>query len=271
MRPSFIVIGAEKSGTTSLYRYLHQHPDIYMPEVKQLNHFIHHPKKRSLFQGPDVTYKGAIQSRDDYFHSFASIPEGLIAGELTHIYLYAEESPELIHEALGNVKIIAIIRNPVDRAFAQYVFHKKLNIEPLSSFEEVIEIEPARIRAGWDPVYHYINRGFYGAQLERYYQQFPAASIRVYKFESFFSDLAASLSNIYEFIGVDSSFLPDLNKKHLPGGDPRSPDILAEENVGVPDAKPVAQETKKQLQEAYRADIHKVMKLTGLDLSDWLK
>jgi hypothetical protein len=271
MRPSFVVVGAIKSGTTSLYKYLIQHPGIFIPPFKLLNHFIEHPLKRSPFQGPDVTYKIAFRSREEYLRMYEDAPEGSVAGDVSHIYLYAPESPGLIHDTLDAPKIIAILRNPVDRAYAQYEFHRKLNIEPFASFEDALNAEEGRIRAKWDPTYHYVKRGLYGEQLERYYRLFPASSIRVYKFEDFFKNPTLSLADLYEFVGVDPSFVPDVSKKFIPGGDPRAPDIVAEKSEGVPDAKPMTQEIRNHLIATFTDDIHKTMRLTGLDLTDWLQ
>ncbi len=270
-RPSFLIIGAEKAGTTSLYNYLSQHPGIFMPPVKELNHLIQHPKKRSLFQGPDVTYKVAIQNRDDYFKVFSDAPEGTVVGEITHIYLYAPESPGLIHEVLGNPKVIAILRNPVDRAFSQFVFHRNLQLEPLPTFEEALTIEEARIKAGWDPVFHYQQRGFYGEQLSRYYKEFPEDELRIYKFEDFFQAPASSMSDLYGFVGADASFVPDITKKFIPGGDPRTPQFIADENKGVPRPKQIRPATRNYLHQLYAEDIMKTERLTGLNLSDWLE
>jgi len=270
-KPSFVVIGAEKAGTTSLYNYLFQHPGIFMPPVKQLNHLIEHPKKRSPFQGPDVTYKQAYQNRSDYFEVFRNAPEGSVIGEITHIYLYAPESPGLIHDVLGAPKIIAIIRNPVDRAYAQFIFHRSLHLEPLSTFEEALESEEARIKAGWDPVFHYQQRGFYGEQLSRYYKLFPAGNLRIYKFEDFYQDIAASMADLYRFVGADPAFTPDVTKKFMPGGDPRTPHFVSEESNGVPEPKQMLPETRQYLHQLYATDTMETERLTGLSLTDWLE
>jgi hypothetical protein len=270
MKPDFVVIGAEKSGTTSLYYYLREHPGIFVPPVKELNHLIHHPAMRSVFQGPDVTYKRACRSRIEYLQVFEDAPRGSVIGEITHIYLYAPESPGMIHEVLGGPKIIAVIRNPMDRAYSQFTFHKKFGLDPLPTFEEALDDEQARITAGWDPVFHYTERGFYGRQLHRYYRLFPESSIRIYKFEDFFRNPVASMADLYGFVGTDPTYVPDVTRKFMPGGDPRAPEFIASPNKGVPLAKPIAPETHHRLREIYMEDIHETERLTGLDLSDWL-
>lgn len=270
-KPTFVVIGAIKSGTTSLYYYLCQHPGIFMPPVKQLNHLISHPEKRSPFQGPDVTYKLACRNRSDYFDIFRDAPEEAVIGEVTHIYLYAPESPGLIHDVLDTPRIIAVLRNPIDRAYAQYSFLRKLQLEPLSTFEAALEIEKARIKAGWDPVFHYLNRGFYSKQLSRYYEIFPSANLKIYKFEDFFQEPASSMADLFRFIRVHEGFVPDLTKKHLPAGDPRNPQYLPFESNGVPEPKQMVPETREYLREFFAADIAAAEQLTGLNLGDWLE
>ena len=85
MKPAFLVVGAARSGTTSVYGYLGQHPGIFVPAVKELNHLVHHPAKRSPLQGPDVTYKTALRSREEYLQVFRGAPRGCVMGEVTHI------------------------------------------------------------------------------------------------------------------------------------------------------------------------------------------
>ena len=270
-RPDFVVIGAEKSGTTSLYRYLADHPGIFMPPVKELNHLIDHPERRSMFQGPDVTFKIAVRSREEYWRVFADAPEGATVGELTHIYLYAPESPARIAEALGQPKLVAILRNPIDRAYAQYVFHRELGLEAEATFERSLEVEDGRVRAGWDPVYHYRRRGMYGEQLARYYERFDPASIRVYKFEEFFAEPAASMRSLYAFLGVDPEFVPGLDRVWVPGEDPRNPVLVGRPATGLPSRKPVDPSTRRMLADVFREDVLQLETLTGLSLRDWLE
>lgn len=269
MKPAFLVVGAAKSGTTSVHHYLGEHPGIFVPAAKELNHLLHHPAKRSLLRGPDVTYKKALRSREVYLRAFSGAPEGSVIGEVANIYLYAEESPAIVREALGSPRIIALIRNPADRAYSNFAFNRKLGLEPLATFEEAVEIEEARIRAGWDPVYHYVRRGFYGSQLARYYRLFPESGIRVYKFEDFFQDTVDSMADLYGFVGVDPTFVPDVTRKFMPGRDPRTLEYVAAPNEGVPKAKPMASETRHRLMETYAEDIREAERLTGLDLADW--
>jgi sulfotransferase family protein len=270
-KPSFIVIGAEKSGTTSLFHYLYQHPEIFMPPVKELNYYIVYPEKWSLFQGPDVTFKKACRSQNEYFKMFKDAVEVKAIGEIGHIYLYAPESPVLIRATIGAPKIIAIIRNPLERAYAQFVFHRNLGMEPASTFEEAIEDEDRRVKGGWDPVYHYVRRGFYGQQLVRYYREFPEKNIKVYKFEHFFKHPRTSMAKLYDFIGVDPEFITDITQKYIPGGNPRAPEFISTKSTDVPSPKPIKTKTRKLLVNIYSDDIRKTQELTGLDLSDWLE
>jgi hypothetical protein len=269
MKPRFVVVGAARSGTTSLYAYLRGHPGIFMPPVKELNHFIRHPTERSLLQGPDVTYRNACRSRKAYWSVFENAPEGSVPGEIAHIYLYAAESPAMIRDALGTPRIIAVIRNPIQRACSQYRFFRKLGLEPLATFEEALAREPERFRAGWDPMYYYIGRGFYGKQLARYYRIFPRSHIRVYKFEDFFRNPAAGLADLYGFVGAEPTFLPDISRKYLPLKDPRKRGLAPAQSDGVPGPVAVEGSTLRMLRDTYADDIRETESLTGLDLTDW--
>ena len=147
--PNTIVIGAPKSGTTSLYHYLLQHPDIYLPEKKEL-HFFSHELLRLNANGPgDLNaLKHICTNLQDYFSYFSAVNNESIVAEVSPSYLYYAQVSDPIYSSLGSIKIIVLLRNPIHKAFSQYMHLKRVNREKLSFFE-ALQVEEKRIQNGW--------------------------------------------------------------------------------------------------------------------------
>src|SRR5690606_4435051 len=114
---------------------------------------------RALFD--DVTNEGAI-------------------GEASPIYLYAEQAPRNIHRHIPDARMIAILRDPAERAFSACCHTVRDGREPIADFRAAVAAEPERIAAGWPPIYHYVTAGFYARQLQRYFELFAREQLRIY-------------------------------------------------------------------------------------------
>lgn len=248
MRPDFFIIGAAKSGTTSLFRYLSQHPQVFGSKLKEPTFFVSDAEKSvikaHLFQ-PCATL-------EEYRRHFEAASSELAVGEASPLYLYGCDSAELIHDFNPASKIIAILRNPVDRAFSHFNFLRQRGLEPIGRFDEALSLEAERIRCKSSPAFHYMERGKYGAQLARYYDCFHRDRIRVYRFEKFASAPLVVLEDLFEFLGVDSNFVPDIKIKH---------------NRLV--YSPLAGSDRSRLMEHFRNDVLRLESLTGQDFSEW--
>lgn len=190
-KPNFLCIGAQKSGTTLLYELLREHPEIYIPEQKELHFF-----------DIDDNYKKGISWYLQFFKS--SINQKAI-GSITPSYIYFDYVPERIQAELGNnIKFIVILRNPIDRAYSHYWMSFKRGYETLS-FEKAIMMEHARIRKGYFEKnnFSYISRGFYSEQLERYYRFFPKENFKILIFERFIKQIDQYIYEILDFLGVE--------------------------------------------------------------------
>lgn len=134
-KPDFFIVGAPKAGTTSIYSYLVQHPEIFMPA-----------RKEPYFFGQ--WRRNSEEDLRDYLRLFRGVPESKVAGEASTTYLYLQSAAEEIKAFRPDAKIIIMLRNPVDRAYSQYWHHVRLGwVE--ASFEEELEAEEARLREGW--------------------------------------------------------------------------------------------------------------------------
>lgn len=298
--PNFLIIGAMKSGTTSLYHYLAQHPQIYMSLVKEPKFFALEgttwdPEPRG--SGGLAKIKG-IRNWDAYLNLFSGVADEIAIGEASPLYLYAPQAAEKIRQVLPEVKIIAILRHPVDRAYSHFLHWVQRGLEPLGSdFVNVLRAEDDRIARDWSPNYHYKHRGFYYEQLKRYYDRFDRDQIRVYLFDDLQRDPVALIQNIFEYLQVDPTFVPQTDKQYNISKLPKNQQIqqlLDRPNpikkilkLLIPNSwkktlknkiktynsiKPnLDRELHYQLTQEYKKDLLKLQDLIQKDLSPWLK
>jgi hypothetical protein len=194
--PDFIVIGAQRAGTTSLFRYLAEHPDVGVPEEKELHFF---------------TYnfgKGAEWYREQF-------PEdGSVTGEATPYYLFHPRAHERMAELVPDAKLLVLLRNPVDRAYSQWAFVRTEGHEPLS-FENALEAEEQRLAGevermladgtyfSFEHQYHsYLSRGRYAEQLQQWLGAFPRERFLILRSEDLYDDPAGAYAEALRFLGL---------------------------------------------------------------------
>ena len=197
--PNFLLIGAAKSGTTALYHILRGHPDVFLPAFKE-------PYFLSAFRPSPRT----VTELEDYRALFEGSADAARVGEASAGYLYDPTSAERIAATLGtDVRLVAILRHPVDRAHSMY-WHRRRDAEEALSFEEAIGAEPERIAAGWQLGWHYLAMGRYREQLERYRSRFPSEALLVLNFDEFVADRRAAVDEVTSFLGIERlASLPD--------------------------------------------------------------
>jgi hypothetical protein len=227
--PNFLVIGAAKSGTVSLYHYLNQHPSIFMCPINETNFFaLENADFERNYQGPlDRFYLDGhcIKDRKVYQDLFNSAHNDQILGESSPLYLYDLNAAERIQDYLPEVKLIAILRHPTDRAYANFRHFRRSGIEPIQEFERALAAEEIRIEQGWGPwpFWHYRRMGFYNQQFARYFERFDPDQIFIETFDAFHKDPAGVMTRIFTFLGLDSGFSPETATRHNIGSAPRFP------------------------------------------------
>ena len=296
--PNFLVIGAGKSGTTSLYHYLKQHPDIYMSPVKEPNFFALEGE-RPRFRGPEaderinrwsVTEIGAYEKLFDVAGGEKAI------GESSPTSLYYPEAPARIKRYVPEAKLVAVLRDPVSRAYSAYLHTVRSGREKLG-FREALRAEEERIRENWEWIWHYKTVGLYYDQVKRYYDAFGSERVRTYLFEDLSESPVSVSQDIFRFLGVDGSFVPDTSLRHNVSGIPKSKALVALikrpnplksaarailpeklrkrlsvslQTRNLSKAPPMPEEARRELVEAYREDVLALQGLIGRDLSGWL-
>ncbi|MBC8392311.1 MAG: sulfotransferase domain-containing protein [Deltaproteobacteria bacterium] len=291
MLPNFLIVGAAKSGTTSMYHYLSQHPDIFMPKWKELSFLIGDPF------GPLHQVK-----KPQYYHKvFSKVQNQSAVGEASTSYLYDQAAPQRIKEILGKIKILVILRNPVDMSYSLYNHQVRRAGETLKTFETALEAETKRLKDpnfkkncyGWHANYYYFQRGLYFEQVKRYLDTFGKDNVLVFLFEELVADAVRAAQKTYRFLGVDDAFVPAV-RVHNPAGSilsiPRFwedtglflktasflfsknlinkiPHLLR--NIGRKLPPPINPVTSQRLAARFHDDICRVEQLIEKDLSHW--
>ena len=217
--PNFLIIGAAKSGTSALYYYIKDHPNIFMATPKELRFFSSflHPEEN----GPDVYKNKHATSIQEYEKYFECVNQETAIGEASPQYLYYLDSARYIKEILPNVKIISMLRNPVDRAYSSYLHAVRDWFEDSKNFKQGLQREEKRIDSGWPMLFHYINGGYYYQQLKQYYDLFPSENIKTIIYDDFVNSPESILREIFLFLQVDQNYVPDMSFKPNVSGQPR--------------------------------------------------
>ena len=204
--PNFFIAGAARAATTSLWEYLRQHPDIYMPPVFEL-------KEPSFFCD---SY--GIKDWKEYLALFTEGRGRPMVGEASGPYLTSPESPGRIHDAFPHARFIISLRNPAERAFSKYKWMRANGFESAASFEEALKLEPGRassedFRKNNGQYFYnflYFQSGRYAEQVRRFFDTFGRERVKVLIFEEWTRQPLDAVREIFSFLGVDASFAPKI-------------------------------------------------------------
>jgi hypothetical protein len=272
--PNFLVIGAAKGGTTSLYHYLRQHPDIYMSPMKEPNYFT---DEDQLFG------KRSVRSRTEYERLFDGVKDEHAIGEATPRYLNAIGGVARIHADLPGVRLIATLRQPADRGYSAYLM-RFTDSREWTSAEDVLR-----------PGNYQFDSGIYYPKLRRYFDTFPREQIKVILFDDLIARPQETVQSLCVFLGVDPDFAVDTTIRFNPTFSPRfvrltrlfnaTATLVAKHapwasgtGLGTPLRRlllrkpdPMPPLLRRRLTDEYRDDIIATGKLIGRDLSHWLE
>jgi hypothetical protein len=238
--PNFFIAGTGKAGTTSLYHYLQQHPQIYMSPVKEPCYFaseirpenlapayLRHIRRMSrrlpqhLRKENRTRPSGWLFSEwEDYLRLFEGVQTETAIGEASVAYLWSETAAANIASRLPDAKIIFILRDPSERAFSQYL-HQLTEGLTHSTFREHIEKCMRNRDRKLSSHYPHLEVGLYSRQVQRYLDLFPQNNIRIYWYEEAWRNSSWLLEDLFTFLGVDSNFPADTSRKQLQRQAPR--------------------------------------------------
>jgi hypothetical protein len=298
--PNFLVIGAGRAGTTSLYHWLRQHPNVFMSPIKETNFFAY----RALGAGqasPETARSASfpVRSLEQYQGLFRDASRQKAIGEASPRYMAVPRAAWEIADVLPQARLIAVLRDPIERAYSSYLFHRRDGRERRSFERAVREEREGTPREGLRfGQRHYLALGCYDRMLGPYFERFPPDRIRVFLFDDLARDPGALLGDLFRFLDVDPSFRPDVSvrynasgvfrsglaraafrkrpwlvraKRRLPGplrhGLDRGVEALRSRRLEVP---PLAEETRRELASLYADDVARLADRIGRDLGAWL-
>ncbi len=299
-----MIIGAGKSGTTALYEYLSEHPDVFMSPVKETNFFaLEDTEMVDPKDDPEQMYHypWSITDWGDYNKLFDDVTTESAIGEVSPMYLYSDRAALSIKERLPSMKLIVILRNPVDRLYSRFMHLARENRKPSDKFEDALNRGSI-----WWKRNDLVKEGFYFKHLKTYYQLFDKDQIQVILYDDFKTDPLKVVQNIYDFIGVNNWYEPDFNTEYNVSGIIKNPALdrligqksVIKELAGKMSPKikeavtnnqqlkkwvnqlrkknlvkvPISTETRNaMIQEIYGHDIERLQELINQDLTNWLK
>lgn len=290
--PNFLLIGAPKCGTTAIAQYLSQHPEIFMSSVKE-PFFFSLQGKEPNYSGPgdNQAFKLAVAELQSYRKLFSEVSNETAIGEASTNYLYSLTAPKDIKRLIPSVKLIAVLRNPVDRAYASYLHLVRDGYETSKSFSVALDKEEERKSQNWMHLWHYKSVGLYSNQLERYLSLFDPSQIKVCLYDDFTCDPELFLMEMFDFLEVEQSFSPDLSIRYNVSGIPKSHlihQLMSTRNPFKTILKPfippklrqfvryknlekpsIDNEVKRKLEKIFLCEILELQDLIDRDLSHW--
>ncbi len=220
--PNFFIVGAARSGTTSLDRYLSHHPEIFITQRKE-THFFATADFPPEFTGPGDGRLNEllIRDEDEYAQLFTNARDAKAIGESSAFYLCYPHAAERIARAVPDAKIIIILREPVDRVYSSYMFVTRDSRETLG-FAEGLSLEEERKRKGWEPIWWYKELSLYYQQVRHYLEVFGAEQVKVLLYDELFNNPGRVLRDVFAFLGVKEDVVVDTSVRYNLSGAPKS-------------------------------------------------
>jgi hypothetical protein len=204
--PHFVIAGAPKAGTTALHAALATHPGLYLSPVKEPKYYLTggRPPPASGHRGPGDAHSAQewVWRREDYLALFAGAPAGTVRGESTPFYLYDREAQARLAADVPGIKVIVVVRDPVDRAYSNWAHLRADGLEPVADFLTAVRLEEQRIADGWAPFWHYRGLGRYGEQLRDLYRHVPREQVFLLRYRQLVESPAQTLDRVSDFLGV---------------------------------------------------------------------
>jgi len=300
--PDFLIIGAPKAGTTALHSALAAHPQVFMSRPKEPKYWLCDNAPPPHWRGPGDKHSQQewVWRRDDYEQLFAPAPPGRLCGESTPFYLWSRSAHRRIGPALPEVKLIAVVRDPIDRAYSNWMHLWCDGLEPVSDFLDAFSRQDQRVHAGWAPFWRYRELGLYGEQLAHLYEHIDPARVLVLRYKDIVDEPADAVDRACAFLGIATGRVQSIPKDNArtyvePGWRPAvlgpvvragawlgqfappevwrraSPPLIRQlAGRGSAHRPLLTPEQRQQLVPAFADDIKLLSAVTGRDFGDWL-
>ncbi len=300
--PQFVIAGAPKAGTTALHAALATHPALYLSPVKEPKFYLTdgRPPPRGRQRGPGDAHSAGewMWRREEYLRLFDGAPAGTVRGESTPFYLYDRAAHARLASDVPGIKVIVVVRDPVDRAVSNFVHLRADGLEPEPDFLTAVRLEEQRIEAGWAPFWHYRGLSRYGAQLRDLYRHVPRENVFLLRYRQLVDSPRETLDRVSAFLGVvpgiAHTVAPENVKPYVPDGaryrvlarlvragaalgsfaHPQvwrqaSRPLLAALHAGGAARPPLPVEVRREVLDPLLPDIELLEELTGEPFHDW--
>jgi hypothetical protein len=300
--PQFVIAGAPKAGTTALHAALMTHPELYLSPVKEPKYYLTdgRPPPRNSQRGPGDAHSAGewMWRREEYLRLFDRAPAGTVRGESTPFYLYDRGAQARLAADVPGIKVIVVVRDPVDRAVSNFVHLRADGLEPEPDFLTAVRLEEQRIEAGWAPFWHYRGLSSYGAQLRDLHRHVPVENVFLLRYRQLVDDPRQTLDRVSDFLGVASGIAhtvaPENVKPYVADGaryrllsrvlragaalgayaPPQvwrqaSRPLLAALHAGAVSRPELPVDVRREVLEPLLSDIELLEELTGESFEDW--
>ncbi|MDT9592603.1 sulfotransferase [Nocardioides zeae] len=300
--PDFFLVGVPKAGTTALHAALAQHPGLHLSPVKEPKYYLCGDAPPPAYVGPGDAHSQRewIWRREDYLAQFDAAPEGALRGESTPFYLYSRDARRRIAADNPAARIVAVLRDPVDRAYSNWMHLWMDGLEPVGDLVAAARLERERVDAGWAPFWHYSGLGRYGEQLADLYALFDREQVLVLRYREIVDAPATTLARVFAHLGVpgiEVAEIPSDNSRGYVGpglraavlgrviragayaGQFAAPEhwrrisvpIVGQLHRGGAASRPrLTPEQRAELLAPHREDIAQLEEVTGESFADWL-
>jgi hypothetical protein len=300
--PDFFLIGAPKAGTSALHAALAQHPDLFLSRVKEPKYYMCGDSPPPAYKGPGDAHSSQewVWQRERYLALFDEAPDTMLCGEATPFYLYNRDARRRLAVDNPEAKLIAVLRDPVDRAYSNWMHLWMDGLEPCGDLVEAVRRERTRIDAGWAPFWHYRSLGMYGRQVADLLEHFPREQVLFLRYAELVQDPSAAVTAVASFLGVTPAVVPavprDNSRVFVPQG-PRTRALSSAIRTGArvgqffppqvwrkasrplvgqlhrggePTRPKLTPAQRTELLKPHREDIALLERVTGESYQDWL-
>lgn len=297
VKPNFFIVGAARSGTTSIYNYLKQHPEIFLSKIKEPR-FLSSKYNRLPHNGPcdKKVDDNTVKSKKEYFDLFKNINSEKIIGEGSTENLYYYKTADRIKTLAENPKILILLRNPVERAYSSYWLLVSQKREK-ESFENALKLEEDRIKQNYEFIWHYKSVGLYYNQVKYYLETFKDNNVKIILFDDFKKNPKRILNDILKFLGLNSDYKINFKSKYNASGSVKNKfiyNVIKKNNIFKKFIKSLLSrrmsrklgrsvmnknyqkpemntETAAYLKKYFKKDVEKLEKLIDRKLNFWLE
>lgn len=300
--PKFFLVGAPKAGTAAVYAALATHPEIFLPSNREPAHFLDERPPAfagGIGPGDAVRARSRVRTRADYEALYADAPDGAVRGDGSTLHLADRRAHQAIADAVPDARLVAILRDPVERAYSSWTHLRSDGLERIPDFVEACAAEDRRTDAGFGPLWRYRALGRYGAQVAHLQSVFDPSQIHLVRYRDLVGAPVSTIDGICHFLGVAPGIVgpltaenvrplvPDTRRTrrwsavvragaafgaHLPSS-VREPVAQVALDTLRRDARPrppLGAAARREVLAPLVDDIRHLEALTGWDLADWL-